>query len=194
MSGRWPADQARSATDTDTDNKFPTVPKQFASAFLAASTSSDSIVSSRLLPSQLVLLHNLDILSTPNHRTMVHLTSLIAAHQGPFHTYEFFPPRTDAGLVNLLDRIGRLCSAPFPAPLAVSVTWGAGGGTADRTLGLAEEVVKLGVEVILHLTCTNMPKAKVDQALHVSGERTTLHFIPSSSLFPRSCDSVLNAI
>lgn len=100
-------------------------------------------------------------------RGRMHLTEKIASQKGPFHTYEFFPPRTEAGLVNLLDRIRRLCSGLLPDPLAVSVTWGAGGGTADRSLGLAEEVKKMGVDVVLHLTCTNMPKAKVDQALSV---------------------------
>ena len=97
----------------------------------------------------------------------MHLTDLIASRSRPFHTYEFFPPRTDAGFINLLDRIRRLAAAPLPAPLAVSITWGAGGGTADRTMELAEQVVKLGLDVILHLTCTNMPKEKVDQALAV---------------------------
>ncbi|KAL7422693.1 methylenetetrahydrofolate reductase 1 [Cryptotrichosporon argae] len=93
------------------------------------------------------------------------LTELIAAHSGPFHTYEFFPPRTEAALVNLLDRVRRLSSAPLPAPLAVSVTWGAGGSTAERSLELAEHVSKLGLEVVLHLTCTNMARARIDGAL-----------------------------
>ncbi|KAL1409881.1 methylenetetrahydrofolate reductase 1 [Vanrija albida] len=96
---------------------------------------------------------------------MPHLTDLITARQGPFHTYEFFPPRTQPGLANLLDRIGRLATAPLNVPLAVSVTWGAGGSTADRSLDLAEAIVKMGLEVILHLTCTNMPIEKVDKAL-----------------------------
>ncbi|WVQ63161.1 methylenetetrahydrofolate reductase [Kwoniella botswanensis] len=96
---------------------------------------------------------------------MPKITSLLEDRKGPFHTFEFFPPRTEAGLVNLLDRIQRLASAPLPSPLAVSVTWGAGGSTADKSLELAEHITKLGLEVILHLTCTNMPKEKVDQAL-----------------------------
>ncbi|WWC92170.1 methylenetetrahydrofolate reductase [Kwoniella dendrophila CBS 6074] len=96
---------------------------------------------------------------------MSSLTSLISNRSTPFHTFEFFPPRTEAGLVNLLDRIQRLSSSPLPSPLAVSVTWGAGGSTADKSLELAEHIVKLGLDVILHLTCTNMPKEKVDQAL-----------------------------
>jgi len=94
----------------------------------------------------------------------MHLTELIS-RQTPFHTFEFFPPRTEAGLANLIDRVKRLAAAPLPAPVAVSVTWGAGGSTAERSLELAEHIVKLGLDVILHLTCTNMPKEKVDQAL-----------------------------
>jgi methylenetetrahydrofolate reductase (NADPH) len=108
----------------------------------------------------------------------MHLTDCITQHHGPFHTFEFFPPRTEAGLVNLLDRIRRLSSSPLPTPLAVSVTWGAGGATADRSLGVAEEVVKMGLEVILHLTCTNMPKAQVDEALSV-GLRSGPDTIPA---------------
>ncbi|ORY29628.1 methylenetetrahydrofolate reductase-domain-containing protein [Naematelia encephala] len=95
----------------------------------------------------------------------MHLTDLIARRNTPFHTYEFFPPRTEAGFVNLLDRIRRLATAPLPPPLAVSITWGAGGSTAERTMELAEQVTRLGLEVILHLTCTNMEKEKVDKAL-----------------------------
>ncbi|ORX41123.1 putative methylenetetrahydrofolate reductase [Kockovaella imperatae] len=95
---------------------------------------------------------------------MPHLTELIQAANGPFHTLEFFPPRTEPGLVNLLDRIRRFTSGSAP-PLAVSITWGAGGSTAERSLDLAAQVVELGVEVILHLTCTNMPRDKVDMAL-----------------------------
>lgn len=96
----------------------------------------------------------------------MHLTEII--NNGQYHTFEFFPPRTEAGLVNLLDRVTRLAQSPLRAPVAVSVTWGAGGATSQRSLELAEQIVKLGFEVILHLTCTNMPKEKVDIALRVS--------------------------
>lgn len=112
--------------------------------------------------------------------TMTRLTDLITAQRGPFHTLEFFPPRTEAGFVNLLDRINRLASGPLPPPLAVSVTWGAGGSTAERTMELAEQAVKMGLDVILHLTCTNMPKEKVDQALKVRS------FLPAWILSQRS--------
>ncbi len=104
------------------------------------------------------------------------LTTLISSlpPSTPFHTYEFFPPRTQPGLQNLIDRIERLCSPPLSPPLAISVTWGAGGSTAARSLELAQEIVEMQldgrrdkVEVILHLTCTNMKKNMVDEALKV---------------------------
>jgi methylenetetrahydrofolate reductase (NADPH) len=81
------------------------------------------------------------------------------------HTFEFFPPRTEPGLANLLDRVRRLSSPPLRAPIAVSVTWGAGGSTSDRSLELAEHLAAMEIEVVLHMTCTNMPRAKIESAL-----------------------------
>ncbi|KAJ9095961.1 hypothetical protein QFC21_005323 [Naganishia friedmannii] len=98
----------------------------------------------------------------------------VSAHPSrAFHTFEFFPPRTPQGLLNLLDRIHRLISAPLCAPVGINVTWGAGGSTMVKSLELAEEIVKLVkedgregmVEVVLHLTCTNMRRKLLDQAL-----------------------------
>lgn len=114
---------------------------------------------------------------------MPHLTTLLAERKGPFHTFEFFPPRTAPGVANLLDRIQRLASPPLLPPLAVSITWGAGGSTAERSLELAESVVALGLEVILHLTCTNMLRAKVDMALEVGGARASRSAAPCTSWY-----------
>ena len=51
-------------------------------------------------------------------------------------------------------------------PLFVTVTWGAGGITASRSLELAEICQRqLGLTTCLHLTCTNMRRTVVDQAL-----------------------------
>jgi methylenetetrahydrofolate reductase (NADPH) len=51
-------------------------------------------------------------------------------------------------------------------PLFVNVTWGAGGSTAARSLELAELCQRqLGLTTCLHLTCTNMNKSLVDEAL-----------------------------
>jgi len=48
----------------------------------------------------------------------------------------------------------------------VSVTWGAGGTTKERSLDLAQITQsEYGVDTILHLTCTNMELGSVDDAL-----------------------------
>ena len=51
-------------------------------------------------------------------------------------------------------------------PLFVTVTWGAGGCTALRSLELAEICQRqLGLTTCLHLTCTNMKRKVVDETL-----------------------------
>ena len=62
-------------------------------------------------------------------------------------------------------RIARMVSLN---PLAVSVTWGAGGSTKDRSLDLAGLTqLEHGIDTTLHLTCTNMVQGTVDAALRV---------------------------
>jgi len=51
-------------------------------------------------------------------------------------------------------------------PLFVTVTWGAGGSTATKSLELAEICQRqLGLTTCLHLTCTNMSRSLIDDAL-----------------------------
>ncbi|KAG6833067.1 hypothetical protein H0H87_011811 [Tephrocybe sp. NHM501043] len=81
----------------------------------------------------------------------------------PFYTFEFFPPRTDQGFENLIARISRLCALN---PLAISITWGAGGSTRERSLELAGLTqTEYSVDTVLHLTCTNMERGSVNDAL-----------------------------
>ena len=54
-------------------------------------------------------------------------------------------------------------------PLFVTVTWGAGGCTASRSLELAEICQRqLGLTTCLHLTCTNMQREIVDETLEAA--------------------------
>ncbi|ODV92185.1 hypothetical protein CANCADRAFT_30430 [Tortispora caseinolytica NRRL Y-17796] len=82
--------------------------------------------------------------------------------KGADFSLEFFPPRTDIGAHNIQDRILRLSSLN---PLFVSVTWGAGGSTSEKSLQLAEYCQSLGLTTLLHLTCTNMDRSVLDHAL-----------------------------
>lgn len=81
-----------------------------------------------------------------------------------YFSLEFFPPKTQAGFNNLQSRLSRMATAL--KPLYVTVTWGAGGSTSSRSLELAEICQRqLGLPTVLHLTCTNMRKSMVDEAL-----------------------------
>jgi methylenetetrahydrofolate reductase (NADPH) len=81
-----------------------------------------------------------------------------------YFSLEFFPPKTDMGFSNLRYRLDRMARAL--RPLFVTVTWGAGGSTAQKSLELAELCQReLGLTTCLHLTCTNMSRSLVDKAL-----------------------------
>ena len=81
-----------------------------------------------------------------------------------FFSLEFFPPKTQMGSSNLQARLERMARAL--RPLFVNVTWGAGGSTASKSLELVEMCQRqLGLTTCLHLTCTNMSRALIDETL-----------------------------
>lgn len=81
-----------------------------------------------------------------------------------YFSLEFFPPKTSMGFSNLRDRLDRMARAL--RPLFVNVTWGAGGSTATKSLELAEICQReLNLTTCLHLTCTNMSRRMIDNAL-----------------------------
>ena len=73
-----------------------------------------------------------------------------------------------------MSRISRLSSLD---PLAISVTWGAGGSTKDRSLELAGLIQADGLSTILHLTCTNMEQGLVDDVLQVCNILLLIFFL-----------------
>ena len=80
-----------------------------------------------------------------------------------FFSFEYFPPKTAEGVVNLKERLKRMVAT---GPNFCDITWGAGGTTADATLDIATYMQKeAGVETMMHLTCTNMEKSMIDAAL-----------------------------
>lgn len=100
----------------------------------------------------------------------VRITDKIAAlgPEEPYFSLEFFPPKTENGTRNLYARLGRMS---LLGPLFVTVTWGAGGTTSDKTLDLAITCQKdLGLTTCMHLTCTNTSKEVIDNALNKAKE------------------------
>ena len=77
----------------------------------------------------------------------------------PFYSFEYFPPKTDAGLHNLYARLDRMSALE---PAFIDITWGAGGSTKDRTFEFAKNAqTYFGLDVMMHLTCTNMKKIEL---------------------------------
>jgi methylenetetrahydrofolate reductase (NADPH) len=82
----------------------------------------------------------------------------------PAISFEFFPPKTDEGDRNLLERT-------LPALLALkpdycSVTYGAGGSTRDKTIGIVDRIQREhGLTAMMHLTCVNSTRAQLGEVL-----------------------------
>ena len=70
---------------------------------------------------------------------------------GPTVSFEFFPPKTEQGFASLYQTIDEL--KPLN-PSYVSVTYGAGGSTREKTVVLVEKIQKeIGIRSMAHLTC-----------------------------------------
>ncbi len=81
----------------------------------------------------------------------------------PTISFEFFPPKDVQSEANLWKTIDELQQFK---PDFVSITYGAGGGTRDRTVRIASEfIAKTGVQVIGHLTCVGSTRAELVEIL-----------------------------
>lgn len=78
-------------------------------------------------------------------------------------SFEFFPPKTDAMEEKFWESINKL--APLK-PRFVSVTYGAGGTTRERTLRMVSNITSdTGVPAAAHLTCVGASKGEVDDVV-----------------------------
>lgn len=78
-------------------------------------------------------------------------------------SFEFFPPKDDAGFAELFKTIESL--KPLE-PSYVSVTYGAGGSTRHKTVDIVKRIKhEIGIESMAHLTCVGATKEEIQSVL-----------------------------
>ncbi|MHB8491248.1 MAG: methylenetetrahydrofolate reductase [NAD(P)H] [Solirubrobacteraceae bacterium] len=82
---------------------------------------------------------------------------------GPVFSFEFFPPKTEQGERNLDAALAGL--APLE-PAFVSVTYGAGGSTREKTMDIVTRIKhEHGLEAMAHLTCVGSTVVELQATL-----------------------------
>jgi len=107
------------------------------------------------------------------------IDELLAA-DGPVFSFEFFPPKTEVGEGNLYAALTELRTLE---PSFVSVTYGAGGSTREKTLEIVKRIKdEYALEAMAHFTCVGatveqlrstldeMQAAGIDNVLALRGD------------------------
>ena len=90
-------------------------------------------------------------------------------------SFEFFPPKSDKMDEQLWESVMTL--APL-APRFVSVTYGAGGSTRERTHATVARIVKeTGIPAAAHLTCVEASKADIREVAEAYWEAGVRHIV-----------------
>jgi methylenetetrahydrofolate reductase (NADPH) len=91
------------------------------------------------------------------------IDEIIATSPDPTFSFEFFPPKTDeaeAALHGTLEALREM------QPSFVSVTYGAGGSSRDRTINVVRNLrLEHGLEAMAHLTCVGATKDEIRAVL-----------------------------
>ncbi len=81
----------------------------------------------------------------------------------PIFSLEFFPPKTEEAMIQLFET---LRDVKRLNPGYISVTYGAGGGTRDKTIDIVKRAKReIGLESMAHLTCVGHSKQEIKKIL-----------------------------
>jgi len=105
---------------------------------------------------------------------------------------ELFPPKHGSGLTGAMSVVRKMAELK---PSFISITYGAGGGTSEHTVSLADEAQNVcGIPALAHLTCvssqredvrkvlSDLKSKKIENILALRGD------IPDGSPFPEDAD------
>ncbi len=93
----------------------------------------------------------------------VRIDEIIAESADPVFSFEFFPPKTDEGERTLRATLEDLRAFE---PDFVSVTYGAGGSTRDKTVEITHWIKQdLGIEAMAHLSCVGSTREELREIL-----------------------------
>jgi len=99
----------------------------------------------------------------------------VRAGARPLVSFEFFPPKTPEMAAKLWETVKRL--EPL-GPRFVSVTYGAGGSTRERTHGTVLRIRReTGLEPAAHLTCIGADRAEIDDIARRYWEAGIRHLV-----------------
>ena len=88
----------------------------------------------------------------------------------PAISFEFFPPKTDEGDRSLFEKTIPALMAAHPD--WCSVTYGAGGSTREKTLGIVDRIQREhGLTAMMHLTCVNSTAEQLRAVVEEARER-----------------------
>src|SRR5947207_10931426 len=87
-----------------------------------------------------------------------------SAAQLPVISFEFFPPKTEEGERNLLEKT--IPALLQTKPDYCSVTYGAGGSTREKTLMIVDRIQRQhGLTAVAHLTCVCSTREQIKDLL-----------------------------
>jgi len=118
------------------------------------------------------------------------IDDLLAA--GPTTSFEFFPPKTDAGEARLRQTLRELEALK---PSFVSITYGAGGGTRDRTHRLVVDILeKTSMPPMAHLTTVSHTRAELRDILARYRDAGVRNIMALRGDAPADADEVFYAV
>lgn len=101
-------------------------------------------------------------MSVPTARSTARVGELLSAGK-PSFSFELFPPKTPAGEAELWETIRNLEALD---PTFVSVTYGAGGSTRERTVRITSDIARdTSLVPVAHLTCVDASAHDVAQVV-----------------------------